>query len=146
MCHAGVRVQGYGSKNVTLPLANHSVYTVPSDYNLNACPLMLCSSNSTVQGDIQWLHLNGSAVTMDPFAGLPYYQANDPSSPGVGLWHGSGYMLTALDEEELICQVSHHDGEVVERLLVRVQLPRGETCRLQASAAVLRAACCQAAA
>ena len=144
LCRAGIWLQGYGNKGATFPLTNNSVYTVPPDYNLNEYPLMLCGSNSTVQSDIRWLHLNGSAVTTEPFTRLPYYQANDPSLPGEGLWHSSGYMLTALDEEDLICEVSR-GSEVMESLLVRVQLPRGETCRLQVSAAVLWAACCHAA-
>lgn len=127
-CHPGIRVLGFGQEKVPFPLDNNSVYTVPSHYHMNECPLMLCSSDSE-QDEAKWLHLNESIVSEN--AERPYYQrqSDDGQYQGAGLWHGSRYILTALDEQELVCQVSRPNG--VERLFVRVQLPRGETCRLQ---------------
>ena len=134
-CHTGIRVLGFGQEKVPFPLGNNSVYTVHSDYHKNECPLMLCSSDSEQDNEAQWLHLNGSVVTEN--AELPYYQlqSDDGQYQGAGLWYGSSYILTALDEQELICQVSHPSG--VERVFVRVQLPRGETCHLNLPQCVL---------
>ena len=124
---------GFGQEKVAFPLGNNSVYTVHSDYHMHECPLMLCSSDSQQDNEAQWLHLNGSVVTEN--AELPYYQlqSDDSQYQGTGLWYGNSYILTALDEQDLICQVSHHPSGV-ERLFVRVQLPRGETCRLHFAA------------
>ena len=121
-------MQGVGPNKATFPLTNNSVYTVPSDYILNYSPLVVCGSDN--EEDVaEWLHPNGSAVAT---SGLPYYQQTDDGEyPGAGLWRGIGHTLTALDEQELICRVTSHTGE--ERLHVRVQLPRGETCRLQSA-------------
>ena len=118
---------GIGSGKVKYPLTNNSVYTVPSDYYLNYCPLMECSSdNEQDVNGAQWLHPNGSVVAEN---GLPYHQQTEEDEyTGAGLWRDFSYILTALDEQELICEVTHPSGK--ERLHVRVQLPRGGTCML----------------
>ena len=122
-------MRGFGSGNVDFALTNNSVYTVPSA--LDVWPLMLCSGESTQDG-VEWLHPDGTSIPTDGW-GPPFYWHHDSQSfpgPHVGLYRGNAYTLTAYDEQEMICQVTSAGGAVVEKLFVRVQLPRGETCCL----------------
>lgn len=125
-------MRGYGPGRAEFPLTNNSVYTVPSD--LNVWPLMLCSGDNTQQS-IQWLHLNGSSISTNPWE-VPFYLYHDSQAypgPHVGLYPGNDYTLTAYNEQVMVCEVTSDGGAVVERLFVRVQLPRGETLSLMTS-------------
>ena len=119
-------MRGSGPGNANFPLTNNSVYTVPP--YLTVWPLMLCSGDDTTQS-IEWLHLNGSSLSRDGWE-APFYQYHDSQAypgPHVGLYRGNGHTLTAYNEQVMICQVTTSGSGEVERLFVRVQLPRGKT-------------------